>query len=66
VGAATYAMSQWRAEHDRICNLPEAKDLDWPSLKNSRLVTVLGHSLPIAASIGFLLAWLVILVLVER
>ena len=66
VGAATYAMSQWRAEHDRICNLPEAKDLDWPSLKHSRLVTVLGHSLPIAAAIGFLLAWLVILVLVER
>jgi len=66
VGAATYAMSQWRAEHDRICNLPEAKDLDWPSLRHSRLVTVLGHSLPIAASIGFLLAWLVILVLVER
>jgi len=66
VGAATYAISQWRAECDRICNLPEAKDLDWPSLRHSRLVTVLGHSLPIVASIGFLLAWLVILVLVER
>ena len=66
VAAATYAISQWRAEHDRICNLPEAKNLDWPSLRHSRLVTVLGHSLPIAASIGFLLAWLVILVLVER
>jgi len=66
VGAATYAIAQWRAEHDRICNMPEAKHLDWPSLKHARLVTVLGHSLPIAASIGFLLAWLVILVLVER
>ena len=66
VGAATYAIAQWRAEHDRICNMPEAKHLDWPSLKHSRLVTVLGHSLPIAAAIGFLLAWLVILILVER
>jgi len=66
VGAATYAMSQWRAEHDRICNVPEAQHLDWPSLKHWKLVTVLGHALPIAASVGFLLAWLVILILVER
>jgi hypothetical protein len=29
------------------------------------LVTALGHSLPIVASVGFLLAWLVILILVE-
>ena len=66
VGAAAYAMSQWRAEHDRICNLPEAQHLDWPSLKHWRLVTVLGNSLPIVASVGFLLAWFVILILVER
>ncbi len=66
VGAATYAMSQWRAERDRICNLPEAQHLDWPSLKRWKLVTVLGNSLPITASVGFLLAWLVILILVER
>jgi hypothetical protein len=66
VGAATYAMSQWRAEHDRICNLPEAQLLDWPSLKRRKLVMVLGHALPIAASVGFLVAWLVILILVER
>jgi len=66
VGAATYAMSQWRAEHDRICNLPEAQHLHWPSLKRQKLVTVLGNSLPIVASIGFLLAWLAILILVER
>ena len=65
VGAAAYAMSQWRAEHDRICNLPEAQHLDWPSLKHWRLVTVLGNSLPIVASVGFLLAWFVILILVE-
>ncbi len=66
VGAATYAMSQWRAERDRILNLPEAQHLDWPSLKRWKLVAVLGNSLPIAASVGFLLAWLVILILVER
>ena len=46
VGAAAYAMSQWRAEHDRICNLPEAQHLDWPSLKHWRLVTVLGTPCP--------------------
>ncbi len=66
VGAATYAISQWRAEHDRICNLAEAKELDWPDLKHQNLVTVLGNSLPIVAAVGFLLAWLVILILVER
>jgi hypothetical protein len=66
VGAATYAMFQWRAERDRICNMPEATHLDWPSVKRWRLVRVLGHLLPIAASVGFLLAWLVILILVER
>jgi hypothetical protein len=54
VGAATYAMSQWHAERDRICNLPEAQHLDWPNLKRCKLVTALGHSLPIAASVGFL------------
>jgi len=66
VGAATYAMSQWHAERDRICKLPEAENLDWPNLKHWKLVTALGHSLPIAASVGFLVAWLVILILVER
>jgi len=66
VGAATYAMSQWRAEIDRICNLPEAQHLDWPSLKRRKLVTVLGNFLPFTAAIGFLLAWLVIVILVER
>jgi hypothetical protein len=34
--------------------------------KHWKLVTALGHSLLIAASVGFLLAWLVILILVER
>ena len=66
VGAATYAMSQWRAEHDRICKLPEAQHLDWPSLKRWKLVVVLGNSLPITGAVGFLLAWLAILILVER
>ena len=62
VGAATYAISQWRAERDRICEMPEAKQLDWPGLKYRGLVTMLGHLLPFAVSAGFLLAWIVILI----
>jgi hypothetical protein len=62
VGAASDAMSQWRAERDRICEMPESKHLEWPRLKRWRLVTVLGHLLPIVISLGFMLAWLVILI----
>ena len=62
MGAASYAMRQWRAERDRICEMPEAKHLDWPHLRHSRQVTVLGQLLPFAVSIGFLLAWLAILI----
>ena len=62
VGAATYATSQWRAERDRICEIPEAKQLDWPRLKYRGLVTVLGQLLPFAVSVGFALAWIVILI----
>jgi hypothetical protein len=62
VGAATYAISQWRAEHDRICAIPEAKQLDWPDLKHRSVVTLMGHLLPIAGSLGFLLAWILILI----
>lgn len=62
VGAATYAISQWRAERDRICEMPEAKQLDWPRLKHWRLVALLGQLLPFAVTIGFLVAWVVILV----
>ena len=62
VGAATYAISQWRAERDRISEMPEAKQLEWPHLKHSRLLTLLGQLLPFAVTIGFLVAWVVILV----
>jgi len=62
VGAATYAISQWRAERDRICEKPEAKRLDWPRLKHWRLVALLGQLLPFAVTIGSLIAWIVILV----
>ncbi len=66
VVAATYAISQWRAELDRICELPEAQPLDWPDLKHRRLVTLMGHLLPIAGGLGFLLAWIVILIKMGR
>jgi len=62
VGAATYAIWQWRVEHDRICKMDEAKQLDWPELKHRGLVSMMGHLLPIVGSLGFLLAWLVILI----
>ena len=61
VAAANYAMKQWRAEFERIREMPEARQLDWPHLRHRRLVTVLGHLLPIAVSVGFFLAWVVIL-----
>ena len=61
VGAAMYAISQWRAERNRIFEMPEAKQLDWPRLENRGLVTVLGQLLPVAVSVGFALAWIVIL-----
>jgi len=62
VGAANYAMWQWRAALDRICALPEARQLDWPRLRHRRRTTMLGDLLPIAVSGGFFLAWVVILI----
>ena len=62
MGAAIYAISQWRAERDRILETPEAKQLDWPRLKHRSGVTALGQLLPIAVSVGFTLAWIVILI----
>ena len=62
MGAATYAISQWRAERDRILEMPEAKQLDWPRLKHQSRVNLLGQLLPFAVSLGFLLAWIVILI----
>ena len=62
MAAASYAISQWRAERNRITGMPEAEQLDWPHLKHRRQVVVLGQLLPYAVSIGFLLAWVAILI----
>jgi hypothetical protein len=32
VAAASFGLSHWRTERDRILRMPEARDLDWPSL----------------------------------
>jgi hypothetical protein len=34
VYAAAHATQQWRAEQDRLCEMPEGKQLDWPRLKH--------------------------------
>ena len=62
MGAAFYAMAQWRAEQTRIFRTPEAKHVDWPHLRHRSLITALGQSLPIVVSIVFLLAWITILI----
>ncbi len=61
VCAATFALSCWRAERARILTMPEARDLDWPEVDH-RVVRLAGQLLPLATAIGFLLAWVVILV----
>jgi len=62
VSAATYAIWQWRAEHDRLRKMLEAEGLDWPLLSNATWVMVTGQLLPIAAALGFALAWVVIII----
>jgi len=66
MGAAHYAIAQWRAERDRLFELPEARQLHWPRLKNSKMVSRLGQLLPVAASVGFMLAWLLIMITTRR
>jgi hypothetical protein len=61
LGAATVALSLWRAERARILATTEAKDLDWPQLDHP-VGLLFGQLLPIATALGFLLAWLAILV----
>jgi hypothetical protein len=65
MGAASYALAQWRAERDRICEMPEARQLDWPRLKKGKIVSLFGQLLPIAVSVGFALAWLAILITLD-
>ena len=66
MGAAHYAISQWRAERDRIFELLDARQLHWPRLRKWKLVSRLGQLLPIAASIGFMLAWFLILITTRK
>jgi hypothetical protein len=62
VSASTYAIWQWRSEHDRLCKTLEAKGLEWPSVGPTSWVAMTGHVLPIAVAFGFALAWTVILI----
>jgi hypothetical protein len=64
VGAATGALSRWRAERARILATPEGKALDWPHVEH-RLGLLFGQLLPPAAALGFMLAWVVILIQIE-
>jgi len=66
IGAASYAIAQWRAERDRIFELLDARQLHWPRLKKWKLVSRLGQLLPIAASVGFMVAWLLVLFATRR
>ena len=43
----------------------ESQQLDWPRLKKRAVVSLLGQLLPVAVSVGFLLAWLVILITMQ-
>jgi hypothetical protein len=60
--AAASAIQQWRAEHDRLCALPEGKALDWPRLKHRTSVVLLGHLLPVSVAVGFILTWVSIII----
>ncbi len=65
VGAATFSLRQWRAERERILVTPEAGNLDWPRL-DRRAVLVLGQLLPHATALGFLAAWIAILIQIRN
>jgi hypothetical protein len=62
VGAATYEIWQLRTEHDRVCEMLDAKGdrLEKPR-RRPTWVMMLGQLLPIAAGLGFVLAWIMIL-----
>jgi hypothetical protein len=62
VSAATFAIWRWRAEHERVCRILEAKGLDWPHVGQNTWVMIIGHLLPIAVALGFTLAWIFILI----
>ena len=53
VAAASFELSQWRTEHDRILQIFEAKDLAWPSLDRSAMLKLFGGALPGATALVF-------------
>jgi hypothetical protein len=60
--AAASAIRQWRAEHDRLCEMPEGKELEWPRLEHRTSVVFFGHLLPVVVAVGFALAWVAIMI----
>jgi len=62
VFAAAHAIQQWRAQQDHLCRTPEGKELNWPRLKHSTSVVLLGQLLPVAVAVGFVLAWVAIMI----
>jgi uncharacterized membrane protein YeiB len=62
VSAATYSTWRWRAEHDQLCKMLEAKGLEWPAVTNTTWVVVTGQLLPIAVALSFTVAWILILI----
>jgi hypothetical protein len=61
VSTSIYAVWQLRREHDRLCDTLEADGFDWLRAR-PRWAVISGHLVPIAASVGFLVAWIAILV----
>jgi hypothetical protein len=62
VSAAAAAIRQWRAAHDRLCETPEGQALEWPRLQHRTSVVLLGHLLPLTVAVGFVLAWVAIMI----
>jgi hypothetical protein len=62
VSAATYSIWPQRGEHDRLCELFEAKGLDWPHIDHIISVMIVEQLLSIVVAFGLALAWIIILV----
>ena len=62
VSAATYEIWRCRCEHNRLCRVLETQGLEWLPVGPSTWVAATGQVLPIAVSLGFAVAWTVILI----
>jgi len=60
LGAAISMVWQLRADRERIYAMLEGKGVEG-SKHQSNMVLILGQSLPVAAGLGFVLAWIIIL-----